>query len=111
MVTFEMNIGLLIGEPDDIFHNTWADIKRRADKLQAILTGATVYRLSVTSEPTLVVEMTANDSAAACELAYDVAKWFEQDCVAIYFPGKRGYLLGPGAYKWGSFDLAYFERA
>ena len=39
-----------------------------------------------------------------------VARDFNQDCVAILFSDGEGRLVGPEADRWGGFKIEYFKR-
>lgn len=39
-----------------------------------------------------------------------VARDFNQDCVAILFSDGEGRLIGPEADRWGGFKIEYFKR-
>lgn len=116
-VPFELNIGLYQGHPVASW-NEESRLRYRADRIRATLTELVMCqtrRDNSGEEPTLVVQGLAHTTAQACELAYFIAQEFEQDCVAVFFPEesairRQGYLMGPRADKWGSFDPKYFVR-
>lgn len=39
-----------------------------------------------------------------------IARNFNQDCVAVLFSDGEGRLVGPEADRWGGFKLQYFKR-
>jgi hypothetical protein len=39
-----------------------------------------------------------------------VARDFNQDCVAVLFSDREGRLVGPEADRWGGFKIEYFKR-
>lgn len=120
MKTFELNIGLLVGDDQDdpvafALGNQWSDIKDRMHRLSCrmYVLGVCVSRFHAGEEPTLVVagRVSTDDPGGFHKWLYLLAEEFGQDCLAIYYPDEEnGYLLGPNADAWGEFDIKRFER-
>lgn len=63
-------------------------------------------------EPGLYVKISTTNTIFECyKIVYKLAIELRQDCIALYSPRTGvGKLTGPGAGKWGEFDLTYFEQ-
>lgn len=63
-------------------------------------------------EPGLYVKISTTNTIFECYgVVYELSILLQQDCIALY--NRRtgvGKLIGPGAGKWGEFDLTYFEQ-
>ena len=44
------------------------------------------------------------------QVANQLARDFNQDCVAVLFSDGEGRLVGPEADRWGGFKIEYFKR-
>jgi len=115
MTTFSLNIGLLLGKYPDGPDNTWTQLNDRITRARAFLNERVTLlsRLEVGSEPTLVVQADAQflTHAQILEFVYELSEELGQDCIAVYFhDANRGYLIGPRAGDWGSFERRYFTE-
>lgn len=60
---------------------------------------------------TIVAKVNVNGVVEALGLAYYLAIFLGQDCVALLtYDGTSGYLVGPNAAKWGAFNPEFFIR-
>lgn len=120
MTTFELNIGLFVGNEhaDDAINyalaNTWGEIMHRESTLRSVLRGqlSCMCRFHAGEEPTLVVRGTLGGNAVDFHTwLHELSCRFGQDCIALYYPDKDvGYLIGPRAAAWGDFQEELFVR-
>jgi hypothetical protein len=95
-----VNVGLHVGSGCTVIH------PRHALAALAAIGGSTVRRWAVVpsaTEPTLVADVDGLNASGA----YAVAEHLKQDAVATW-DGRDGFLIGPSAHAWGSFDPAFF---
>ena len=50
------------------------------------------------------------DKAVVLQAMNQLARQFNQDCVAVLFHDGEGRLVGPEADRWGGFKMQYFKR-
>jgi len=114
----ELNIGLDCKDQP----NTQVDIDARAAMARRMLSKFLVFsRGFYTSYPGpdgaqvnergLFVTLETNNLFSASREIFKTAIALDQDCIAVYYPGRsQGLLLGPRAEAWGQFDANHFRR-
>ena len=114
----ELNIGLDC--KDQL--NTPAHLAERAAVAHRMLSRFLVFsRRFTTSYPGpdgaqvtergLFVALETNNLFSASREIFKTAIALDQDCIAVYYPGRsQGLLLGPRADAWGQFDANHFRR-
>lgn len=107
MATYTLNIGLVPSKYSSRKENI-----TRAEVMAAVRGAGFKVRshriAQSTTEPTsiLVVEPTHPFISTAC---YNIAVALAQDCIAVRNDDNGfGYLAGPNAEEWGSFNPEYF---
>lgn len=50
------------------------------------------------------------DKNVVLQVMNQLARQFNQDCVAVLFHDGEGRLVGPEADRWGGFKIQYFKR-
>lgn len=87
------------------------------ERVGCVIEEATMFKLSNSAEPTLVIKMLYPFTAEreACKppsvlkyepymRLYEVATFFAQDCVAVLPEGEEGLLVGAFTKEYGAFD-------
>lgn len=61
------------------------------------------------TERTIVALVDDRDAAGQDNRIYQLSRFLQQDCIAVYYPETRdGALIGPKADEWGEFNPEFF---
>ena len=105
---FQLNIGL------DVPHTVVNHARQAAKALQILrdtFSHVTVRQAQSSTEPTLVVTLSASPARVYADVAR-ISEALGQDCIAVYCPQRRtGALVGPKSADWGVFNPANFIGA